>query len=91
VQAVEVDFDVTLTVDPDASADLREKLVERLEAAHYPVGDVEVIERADWVEIVARLTSTAVNPGELDDVVAALEHIPGVRHATWDSRTRDRD
>ena len=91
VRAVEVDFDVTLTVDPEASSDLRETLVERLEAASYPVGDIEVIERADWVEIVARLTSTAVHPGELDDVVAALEQIPGVRHATWDSSTRDRD
>ena len=89
VQAAEVDFDVTLTVDHDAVADLRDKLVERLEAAQYPVGDVEVIERADWTEIVARLTSTAVDPAELDDVVAALERIPGVRHATWDSSTRD--
>ncbi|MDR3464347.1 MAG: MgtC/SapB family protein [Xanthobacteraceae bacterium] len=89
VQTAEVDFDVTLTVDNEAVADLRDKLVERLEAAHYPVGDVEVIDRADWAEIVARLTSTAVNSAELDDVVAALERIPGVRHATWDSSTRD--
>ena len=89
VQTAEVDFDVTLTVDNAAVADLRDTLVERLEAAHYPVGDVEVIDRADWAEIVARLTSTAVNSAELDDVVAALERIPGVRHATWDSSTRD--
>jgi putative Mg2+ transporter-C (MgtC) family protein len=88
-QAVEVDFDVTVTVDLAAKADLRDTLVERLEAANYPVSDVEVVERADTAEIVARLTSTAVNAGELDDVVAALERIPGVRHATWASSTRD--
>ncbi len=88
-QAVEVDFDVTLTVDLAAKADLRDTLVERLEAANYPVSDVEVVDRADTAEIVARLTSTAVNAGELDDVVAALERIPGVRHATWASSTRD--
>lgn len=87
VQSVEVDFDVTITVDIDAIADLRDTLVERLEAAHYPVGDIEVTERADRAEIVARLTSTAVDPVELDEVVAALETIPGVRHATWESST----
>lgn len=89
VQSVELDFDVTLTVDSEAVADLRDLLVERLEAAHYPVGDVEVLDRAEWSEIVARLTSTAVNAGELDDVVAALERVPGVRHATWATSTRD--
>ena len=76
-----------LIVDDDI--DLRDTLVERLEAANYPVSDVEVVDRADTAEIVARLTSTAVNAGELDDVVAALERIPGVRHATWASSTRD--
>jgi putative Mg2+ transporter-C (MgtC) family protein len=76
-------------VDLAAVADLRDALVERLEAAHYPVGDVEVVERADGAEIVARLTSTAVTSSELDAVVAALARIPGVRHATWASSTRD--
>ena len=87
--ASEVDYDVTATVDAAALADLRDVLVERLEAANYPVGDVEVVERGDGAEIVARLTSTAVDAAELDAVVLALEQIPGVRHATWASSNRD--
>lgn len=89
VETSEVNYDVTLTCDVEAIAGLREALVETLENAHYPVDHVEVIERGDAVELVARLTSTAVDAEELDAVVAALSRRDGVRHATWESRTRD--
>jgi putative Mg2+ transporter-C (MgtC) family protein len=88
-QSSEMNYDVTVSVDAAAMADLRDAVVERLEAAQYPVGDVEAIERADGAEIVARLTSTAVDAEELDAVVAAIERMPGVRHATWASSTED--
>jgi putative Mg2+ transporter-C (MgtC) family protein len=86
----EVDYDVKVTVDSAAMADLRDALVEKLEAAKYPVGDVEVVDRANGaVEIVARLTRTAVDPKELDAVAAAMEQLAGVRNATWEASTRD--
>ena len=77
---------------PHALADVREPLVEKLEAANYPVGDVDVVERADEsIEVVATLVSTAVEAAELDAVAADLARRPGVRHATWDVRTRTED
>lgn len=86
----EATYQVTLTVDADRQAELRDLLVERLEAAQYPVGDVAVVERADdGAEIVATLVSTAVEPGDLDGVTTDLSRRPGVRHATWDARTAD--
>ena len=57
-------------------------------AAKYPVADIEVIETGDdLLEIVAKLVSTAVEPNELDPVVADLQRKPGVRHATWEVST----
>lgn len=86
----EATYQVTLTVDADRQAELRDLLVERLEAAQYPVGDVEVVERADeGAEIVATLVSTAIEPGDLDVVTTDLARRPGVRHATWDASTAD--
>jgi putative Mg2+ transporter-C (MgtC) family protein len=90
VRTSEATYQFRLTVDADALADLRELLVEKLEASHYPVRDVEVTERADdSVEIVATLVSSAVEQGELDTIAAELERSPGVRHATWDVTAPD--
>lgn len=80
-QAGEATYEIRLTADA-AAPDLREKLIERLEAANYPVGDVESEQQ---VEIVATLIPTAVEPDELDAVAAAARREPGVRHATWES------
>ncbi len=68
----------------------RERLVDALEAAQYPVSDVQVIEHGDGpVELVAILVSTAVSADELDAVVARLQRQPGVVHANWEVSTRD--
>jgi putative Mg2+ transporter-C (MgtC) family protein len=89
-QASEATYEFLLTVDAGSLDNMRELLVEKLEAAHYPVGDVNVIDRADDViEIVATLVSTAVDAKELDAVAADLARRPGVRHATWDVSTKD--
>jgi putative Mg2+ transporter-C (MgtC) family protein len=86
----EVTYFVRLTVLDDVVGVMRERLQEQLEAAKYPVGDVEVIEQSDTLqEIVATLVSTAVDPKELDAVVARLEAHTGVRNATWDVSTKD--
>ncbi|MET0445674.1 MAG: MgtC/SapB family protein [Pseudorhodoplanes sp.] len=89
-QSSEVTYYVRLTVVPDAVSEMRERLQEALEAASYPVGDVEVNELSETQrEIVATLVSTAVDPKELDAVLVKLESHAGVRNATWDSSTKE--
>jgi putative Mg2+ transporter-C (MgtC) family protein len=69
---------------------MRDRLVERLERAKYPVADLEIVELGDdLLEIVATLVSTAIVPGDLDSVVNDLQREPGVRHATWEVSTTD--
>jgi putative Mg2+ transporter-C (MgtC) family protein len=63
---------------------MRDRLIEQLEAAHYPVADVDVVEIGDGqLEIVATLVPTAVDPNELNAVALDLQKQSGVRHATW--------
>lgn len=89
-RASEATYEFMLTVDAAAMSEMRELLVAKLEAAQYPVSDVNVLDRADDVmEIVATLVSTAVESKELDAVAADLARRPGVRHATWDVSTKD--
>jgi putative Mg2+ transporter-C (MgtC) family protein len=81
-------YEVRVTADIEHMPALRELLVEKLEAAKYPVSDTEVVERPDdTVEIVAVLTSTSVDAKELDAVTAVLSSQPGARHATWETRS----
>ena len=68
---------------------MREALIEALENAHYPVADVETEERGDdAMEIVATLVATSIVPEELNAVVGAVETMPGVLHATWESEVQ---
>ncbi|EGP08763.1 hypothetical protein CSIRO_1632 [Bradyrhizobiaceae bacterium SG-6C] len=89
-RASEATYEIRLTVDAASLDAVRDVLVEKLEAASYPVSGVNVIERGEEVlEIVATLVSTAVDAKELDAVTAELARRPGVRHATWDVSTKD--
>lgn len=86
----EATYEVHVTTDVAALPDVRELLLEKLEAANYPLSDVEVIERTeDTVEVVAVLVSTAVHSKDLDAITAAIAHAPGVQHATWNARQVD--
>jgi putative Mg2+ transporter-C (MgtC) family protein len=86
-QASEASYDVLVTTDAGSVASVRELLLEKLEAAHYPVRDIDVVYRAgDTAEIVATLVSQSIEAEELDAVVASLASQPGVRHATWSVR-----
>jgi putative Mg2+ transporter-C (MgtC) family protein len=79
-----------LAVAPDALPDMRDRLIDKLEAAKYPVADVDVVEIGeDVLEIVAKLVASAVDPNELNAVATDLQHLPGVRHATWEVSTTD--
>ena len=89
-KASEATYEVKLAVISEALPDMRDRLVERLEKANYPVADVVIVEHGDnLLEIVAMLVSTAIDPKELDAVVAGFERQPGVRHATWEVSTKD--
>jgi putative Mg2+ transporter-C (MgtC) family protein len=83
-QASEAAYEVIVTTDAIKAADIRIVLSERLEAAKYPIRETNVVYRSnDNVEISARLVSLAVDPKDLDTVVAELSKLTGVRHATW--------
>ena len=84
----EATYAVQVTTAPEAAGSARDLLVERLEAANYPVGGVEVEERGeDAVDVIATLTASAADAAELDAVTDDLARAPGIRHATWSTRT----
>lgn len=86
----EATYEVQVTVPAEHAGPARDLLVERLEAAHYPVGGTEVVERGEeTVEVVATLVATAVESAELDAVVAGLERDGRISHATWSVQTAD--
>ncbi|RBP12238.1 putative Mg2+ transporter-C (MgtC) family protein [Roseiarcus fermentans] len=88
-EAGEATYEVRLSVSPSGAAAAREALIEALERAHYPVADVVTEERGDdLMDIVATLVATSVVTDELDAVIGALERLPGVTHATWESEVQ---
>ncbi|MBN9574102.1 MAG: MgtC/SapB family protein [Alicycliphilus denitrificans] len=74
----------------ECQSDVREQLVEWLEAASYPVRDIvqHAFGQGD-AEIEATLYATAVDGGELDQIMARLEAMPGVLQAFWNARAED--
>jgi len=86
-QASEASYDVLVTTDTSSVASVREILLEKLEAANYPVRDINLVYLSgDTAEIRATLVSQSIEPEELDSVVASLAVQRGVRHATWHIR-----
>jgi putative Mg2+ transporter-C (MgtC) family protein len=68
----------------------RELLRDQLEAANYPVKEIdEEDEKDDEVELVATLLGTAADPDELDTVVARLKASPIIENAGWNLRTTE--
>ncbi|HMK90887.1 MAG TPA: MgtC/SapB family protein [Methylocystis sp.] len=88
-RAAEAIYDVRATVSEARRDALRDQLVERLEAANYPVHSLDELERDEDVELVARLSATSVDAKELDALTTEFEKLQGVRHATWSSRVSD--
>jgi putative Mg2+ transporter-C (MgtC) family protein len=89
-QASEATYEVLVTTESSSAANVREAIVELLNAAKYPVRETKEVHRGDaTIEIVATLVSLAVDPDELDAVVAEITKVPDVRHAAWDVRTVD--
>jgi putative Mg2+ transporter-C (MgtC) family protein len=86
----EATYEVQVETGRESIGEVRELLTNVLERANYPVRDIEVGERTTpMTEINATLVSTAVDPAELDDVVATLERSPLVSFASWTSSRTD--
>lgn len=84
----EAQYTVHAMCAPDDVPDVRDLLFETLEAAHYPVREVEVLtENDEVVELGATLVASTANITELDKVVVALETSDVVRSATWTAST----
>jgi len=86
----EATYEVRVTTDPVKVVSVRDLVVETLEAAHYPVSDVEIEERAeDGVEIVATLVSTAIEPEEIEAVIGHAQIGTFGAPSSWTVRTSD--
>jgi putative Mg2+ transporter-C (MgtC) family protein len=80
----EATYEISVTTDSRRAAEVRDVMNERLEAASYPVRETKIVFHAnDNVEVSAVLVPLAVEPGDLDGVVADLAKQAGVSHATW--------
>lgn len=81
-------YEVRITTNLDRLDESRDFLREQIEAANYPIQDIEVIERENSeAELVATLLGTAADPQELDGIVSRLEQSPLVDNAGWSLRT----
>jgi putative Mg2+ transporter-C (MgtC) family protein len=88
--ATEALYEVHVTTTFGNLDEGRELLREQLESAHYPLSDVEVIEReGGGAELVATLLGTTADPRELDDIVARLDKSDLVESASWSVRTNE--
>ena len=74
----------------DVQAEVREKLVEVLEGANYPVRDIDQhpFGQAD-AEIQATLYATSVDSSELDKVTVEMESLHGVTQAFWNTSAEE--
>ncbi|MDE1950338.1 MAG: MgtC/SapB family protein [Burkholderiales bacterium] len=86
----EATYRVVLVCERERQADLREKLEQLLEAAKYPVRDVDQHAFGDEdVEIEFTLYATSVQAEELDRVMAQIESEEGVRQAAWNAASEE--
>jgi putative Mg2+ transporter-C (MgtC) family protein len=86
----EATYTVYVICRRDAQGEVREKFVELLEAATYPVHAVKqhAFGQND-AEIEATLYATAVDSEELDRVMRQIEEQPGVVQAFWNPSSED--
>jgi putative Mg2+ transporter-C (MgtC) family protein len=88
--SIEAIYEVRVTTSAETQDDAREMLRAELETAHYPVQDIEVMEReGGGAELQATLLGTNADPRELDHIVSRLDRSPLVESASWSIRTTD--
>ncbi|KYB44694.1 methyltransferase, partial [Brucella anthropi] len=89
-QALEQTYEVRVIASHQAMEEMRKLLVEKLDEAKYPVGDVEITDRnAGLSKILATLVSTSIDPEEIDAVTHFMEKQPGVFYAGWEGSSKD--
>jgi putative Mg2+ transporter-C (MgtC) family protein len=83
-QASEAIYTIHVVCEHEAVSDPRDELFAQLEAANYPIREIDTLsESEDVVELAATLVPTAVDPTELDAVVISLKRSPVIKSATW--------
>ncbi len=83
-ETTEAQYTIHATCAPEDVPDVRDLLFDTLEAAHYPVREVEVLSESDDVmELGATLVASSATERELDKAVATLEAAAAVKSATW--------
>ena len=87
--AAELTIELRVCMPEARRIDVREKLLEALEAAAYPLRDIREIDRDTQVEVIATLATTSARGQDLDLLVSTLSQAPGVTHATWTSRAEE--
>lgn len=86
---IEATYLVHVTVDEAHRDGVRERTLEMLEAANYPIRDVEEKVRDGEAEVTVTLAVTAVVDRELDGATDAIARLEGVSFATWESITAE--
>jgi putative Mg2+ transporter-C (MgtC) family protein len=82
--ATEAQYAIHAICDPADVPDVRDLLFSELEAAHYPIREIEILsDSEEMVELAATLVPTNAKSDELDAVVTALEKSGRIRTATW--------
>ncbi len=88
VATTEARIEVRVTTDPPNLPKVRRYLIDRLQAAHYPVADLAVAEHgAGSTAITAVLVSSAVVTAEIEAVMRELTSHPSISDASWESST----
>jgi putative Mg2+ transporter-C (MgtC) family protein len=83
-RASEAIYTIHVVCDHEAVSDARDQLFAQLEAANYPIREIETLsESEDVVELAATLVASAVDPTELDTVINSLKRSPVIKSATW--------
>ena len=83
-RVTEANYTISIVCDHEAVSDARDLLFATLEAANYPIREIETLsESDDQVELAADLVPSTAKPAELDGVVDALKRSAIIRSATW--------
>ncbi|WP_428030369.1 MgtC/SapB family protein [Ancylobacter sp.] len=89
-ESTEATYGVSVLTGASAAAELRSKISSVLEAAKFPIEEVEINDRPDGTqELRATLVNTSVRIAELNAAVARLRHLPGVTSADWTRSAAD--
>ncbi|WP_027015243.1 MgtC/SapB family protein [Comamonas composti] len=89
-ESAEATYYVYAICHRSAQGDVREQMLDMLEAASYPVRGVETHAFGPQdTEIEAMLYATSVDAAELDRVITSIEAVPGVLQAFWNAGTDD--